>query len=190
MKLPRAFPAAWGGKVPPASSSLAQQTCSFQGMHTNFVLWQPIIMDRHPWCSSVVLLLAWSSLALAQRNCVSRATYRKQLGALIEEDQDVFHIIATANGGADHPDNYDFAKGSTWNRAIGSNYDHVNCYQTGKIKCAKAVAISRRLGSYSCSTNHPKHKKYEGKGAEELYTLGEAALRDVRAKRRSDEREL
>ena len=122
--------------------------------------------------------------------CTSRAAYRKRLGSLIESDQDVFHIVATANGGADHEDNYDFARGASWNRAIGSSADHLNCYLVGVIKCNKAVAISKLIGSHSCSKNHPHHKKYQGKSAAELYKQGEAALRDLRAEARSRHKEL
>lgn len=130
------------------------------------------------------------ALAHVQPECFSRQAYRKWLGTLIERDQDVFHIIATANGGADHPDNYDFARGSSWNRAIGRRFDDINCYQVGKIKCAKAVRISQLLGSHSCSNHHPKQKKYTGRTAMELYVQGEAAMRDLRAKRRKEEKQL
>lgn len=143
----------------------------------------------------VLLLLLFPIAALCQpvseADCVSMRTdtYRKKLGDLVEQDQDVFHIIAKANGGADHPDNYDFARGRAWNIAIGTKFDHINCYQAGKMKCEKAVAISKLWGSHACSKkDHPGHKKYDGPSAEELYKNGEALLRDLRAKARTDGR--
>ncbi len=134
-----------------------------------------------------VLVLPWHTCRgeLEDIKCMSRQSYRRSLQHLIEDDQDVFHIISTDNGGADHKDNYDFVRGSNWNRAIGSKFDHINCYQVGKLKCTKAVAISILLGSYSCSKDHPKHKKYLGPSAAELYKLGEEVMRDLRARRRS-----
>lgn len=114
---------------------------------------------------------------------MSKKTYRNKLKELIdiEDDQDVFHIIAIENGGADHKDNYDFVRGNSWNRAIKNFHDDINCYMAGKKKCQKAVAVSKELGSHTCSAKHPYHKKYSGPSAEELYRRGEALMRDLRA---------
>merc|ERR1719158_1632446 len=51
--------------------------------------------------------------------------------------QDVFHIIANEHGGADHPDNYLYALGETFNRTIGSKFDALNCFLAGKEKALK-----------------------------------------------------
>lgn len=122
-------------------------------------------------------------------SCTTRQQYRKSLGKLIEKDQDVYHIIASSNGGADHGDNYDLGRGSGWNRAIGNNYDHINCYLAGREKCKKAVAVSRMLGSHTCTPTSPKAKKYDGPSAEVLYKMGEDAWRDFRAHERSRKKE-
>jgi hypothetical protein len=106
----------------------------------------------------------------------------------IEADQDVFHIIASDNGGADHPENYDLVKGNGFNRAIGSKFDHINCFMAGKLKCEKAVTVSKTLGSHTPSAS--KHKRYSGKSAAELYKEGEAWFRDARAKMRQTRTEL
>ena len=109
----------------------------------------------------------------------SRADYRKLLKGvgLLEDDQDVYHIIASEKGGADHMDNYHYAQNGSWNRAIGANHDYINCFLAGKLKSEKAVAISRVQGSY-------KGKKYQGPDAEVLYKLGEDAMRELRASNR------
>lgn len=47
---------------------------------------------------------------------VTRAQYARQLraaGVKLESDQDVYHIISSENGGADHPDNYHFVQVGT-----------------------------------------------------------------------------
>lgn len=121
----------------------------------------------------------------SKTECMSRKRYRTDLGAFIEWDQDVYHIISVANGGADHQDNYDLGKGYGWNRAIGANFDHINCFLAGRTKCEKAVAVSMRLGSHTCTPGHRKHKKYTGPSAAELYRRGEAAWRDFRTQQRA-----
>lgn len=114
------------------------------------------------------------STALSGKTGMSRACYRRRLArlGLIERDQDVFHIIAAANGGADHPDNYHCGQNGSLNRAIGSRYDHINCYLAGRAKARKAVAVSRRLGSY------------RGPSAAKLYRLGERHFSTIRTTKR------
>jgi len=110
---------------------------------------------------------------------MSRAKYAKLLRAngLLEEDQDVFHIISSENGGADHPHNYHYAQNRSWNRAIGANHDYINCFLAGKIKARKAVKVSREIGNY-------RGKKYDGPGAEDLYEAGENSMRKMRSENR------
>ena len=60
------------------------------------------------------------------------------------DGQDVFHIIASSNGGPDHVDNYLYALGAGFNRSIGAQLDHVCCYLAGKDKarCAARIALA------------------------------------------------
>ena len=114
-------------------------------------------------------------LPLQSRN--QYATFLRKSG-LLEADQDVFHIIASANGGADHTHNYHFAQNQSWNRAIGSQHDFINCYIAGKIKAEKAVTISRSLGNGSIT--------YSGPDALALYKMGEDIMRTMRREHRND----
>lgn len=95
----------------------------------------------------------------------------------IHPDQHVSHIIARAHGGADHPSNYDYVRGRAWNQMTQHRFDHIHCFLAGLSKCEKAVAISQELGSYT--ETHPKHKKYTGPSALELYTRGQAAMEKI-----------
>ncbi|GAQ83111.1 hypothetical protein KFL_001360080 [Klebsormidium nitens] len=110
---------------------------------------------------------------------MSRNAYRELLrkAYLLEDDQDVYHIIASENGGADHTHNYHYAQNQAWNRAIGAQHDYINCFMAGKIKAQKAVAISRELGN-------KKGKKYTGPSADELYHHGEDVMRGIRRENR------
>jgi len=85
---------------------------------------------------------------------------------VFETDQDVCHIIASANGGADHPDNY-VVLGREFNRCIGARYDHLMCYIAGKEKCQKAVEASMR--------------RYEGPSADSLYAKGKELMKRIRS---------
>jgi hypothetical protein len=62
-------------------------------------------------------------LATDERGGVKKekyATYlRKLLGKDALEGQNVFHIIANSHGGADHPDNFLYALGASFNKSIG-----------------------------------------------------------------------
>lgn len=86
---------------------------------------------------------------------------------MVEDDQDVFHIISKKNGGADHTDNYHFVQNKHMNRAIGHKYDDLNCYLAGEAKAEKAVAISKQM----CG--------YKGPSAVELYKQGEERFREM-----------
>lgn len=59
-----------------------------------------------------------------------------------DEDTEVAHIIANANGGPDHRDNYLFVYGGSFNRKTKENYDHIQCYLAGKDRTIKAVEIA------------------------------------------------
>ena len=108
---------------------------------------------------------------------MSRKTYRKNMSGVFEplRDQDVFHVIATGNGGADHHDNYDYVRSRSWNMMIGTRYDHVNCFLAGYEKSKRAIEASMEIGSYT--DKDPRHTKYTGPGAEELCERGEKAMR-------------
>jgi len=81
---------------------------------------------------------------------MTTAKFRRQLlakGLVIEDDQDVFHIIASANGGADHVDNYAFLGNSVLNIKLGCKNDDIVGWMTGLQKLKKAVAVSNLLGN-------------------------------------------
>lgn len=75
------------------------------------------------------------------------------------------------------------AQNRAWNRAIGANHDHINCFMAGIEKAKKAVAISRSMGN-------DKGKKYNGPSAETLYKAGEDAMRGIRVQERRKWAEL
>ena len=58
------------------------------------------------------------------------------------KDTDVFHIIARRNGGADHPHNYLFMLGSSFNRTIKHHFDDLNCFIAGLHRTKMAVKVS------------------------------------------------
>ena len=57
-------------------------------------------------------------------------------------DTDVFHIIACKNGGADHPHNYLFMLGSSFNRTVKHNFDDLNCFIAGLHRTQMAIKVS------------------------------------------------
>ena len=73
----------------------------------------------------------------------------KRLGLPLE-GQHVFHIIASSHGGADHPDNYLYAIGSTFNITVSDRFDHFNCFLAGQAQTQRAVEVSMRLGNTPC----------------------------------------
>ena len=116
----------------------------------------------------------------------TRNKFRTKLQSLglMEDDQDVFHIIAFNNGGSDHTDNFHFTQSAAWNRSIGDKLDAVNCYLAGRIKATKAVKISTEQGQKKSG----KGKFYTGLSAEKLYKQGESLMRAARqAARDADE---
>ena len=112
----------------------------------------------------------------------------KNLG-LDLSDQDVFHIIANEHGGADHPDNYLYALGKSFNRSIGSKFDALNCFLAGKEKALKAIKISEEIGNRDDPRGKPV-KKYIRKAAsleEECSRLigeGQSMISSLRAEMR------
>lgn len=81
----------------------------------------------------------------------TRAQYRKKLlsiGVNLEKDRDVLHIISTANGGADHIDNYLFLGNMRLNRKLGKNADEIYCYLCGLEGTKRAVAASIKFGKF------------------------------------------
>lgn len=80
----------------------------------------------------------------------------------------VCHIIARANGGANHHDNY-YLLGGKFNHKLSRYGDHIMCYVVGQEKAARAVEISQRLGNGT-------YGKYKGKSAEMLYEEGSRAI--------------
>lgn len=100
---------------------------------------------------------------------LTRAKLRKQMtraGFRPEPDQHALHIIALHNGGANHLDNYHGFGGGVLNSTLQHRYDTIQCYWAGLLKTRKAVAISKRLGTFDLGP-------HAGMTAEQLYHLGE-----------------
>ena len=105
---------------------------------------------------------------------MTKATFRSRLkkaGWSLKPGQDVCHIIAEANGGANHSDNF-FIAGESYNRSTGNRHDQLIAYVAGREAAERAVAISRAM------------KGYSGPNAETLYRQGEEVFRAVRAENR------
>lgn len=105
---------------------------------------------------------------------MTKATFRSRMeraGRPLKPGQDVCHIIAEANGGANHSDNY-FIAGEAFNRSTGSRHDQLIAYIAGREAAERAVAVSRAMNGYS------------GPSAETLYRQGEEVFRAVRAENR------
>lgn len=105
---------------------------------------------------------------------MSTAVFRsrmKRAGRPLRQHQDVCHIVASMNGGADHSDNYYIAS-AAFNRSCGNRHDEIIAYVAGREATEAAVAVSRALNGYA------------GPGAYKLYVRGEAAMRAARAENR------
>jgi hypothetical protein len=124
-----------------------------------------------------------------------RGLLEKAAGAA-HEGQHVFHIIAAANGGPDHTDNYLFALGGTFNIAVGAHLDHFNCFLAGKAKAMKAVAIAMQAAKDPALhrwIRTPTGKdfriytegKHKGKTGEDLFNDGQKVFRAIRDEERN-----
>ncbi len=91
-------------------------------------------------------------------------------------DQDVCHIIAHGNGGADHIDNFIVGSASL-NRSAGRNHDYIFAYHAGLEQTRAAVAASVALCGYS------------GPSAEELVRKGEDVWRTLRRALRQEDKD-
>ena len=131
---------------------------------------------------------------------MTRAAYARHLRKLLGKDeldgQDVFHIIANANGGADHPDNFLYALGKTFNRSIGDNYDDLCAFLAGPQKTERAIRASMTYGNMLDPRDKPV-KKYDpikagGSSsnpedeAKRLVAKGQELMRAVRAARHAE----
>jgi hypothetical protein len=89
-----------------------------------------------------------SDLASCER--VSTAAHRRHLLAAGQdvEGMDVDHIVPKSLGGADHPLNYQLLDSSV-NRSIGNEWGISKCISVGVMRCAGAVLVSRRCGSFT-----------------------------------------
>ncbi len=85
------------------------------------------------------------------RSCVNTSTraYRHRLEGAGENlaGLDIDHIVPRSLGGADHPLNYQPLSSSV-NRSIGNTWNIAKCLSVGVTRCAAAIAISMRCGSY------------------------------------------
>jgi hypothetical protein len=100
----------------------------------------------------------------------------KDLGNPVPQSHHVCHIIAYANGGADHIDNY-FVSSGQFNYATGTQHDGLNALHVGLEMAQRAVAVSRALRGYS------------GPDAETLIEEAREELRDIRESRLCEEEE-
>lgn len=80
---------------------------------------------------------------------VSTQTFRRRLEAQGQDIRgfDVDHIVPRALGGPDHPLNYQLLPAGT-NRSLGADFGPAKCWLVGLLRCAAAVAVSRRCGSF------------------------------------------
>lgn len=80
---------------------------------------------------------------------MSTSAYRAMLSAsgIALDGMDVDHIVPRSLGGADHPDNYQLLPASV-NRSLGNTWNEDKCLSVGGERCARAVAISRKCGSF------------------------------------------
>lgn len=88
---------------------------------------------------------------------MTRQEYRmflKLRGIKIYPDQNICHLIAFIDGGADHIDNFVVASASL-NQSLGNRHDYYLAEVVGLEMMKKAVAVSRKTG-------------YKGPSAEEL----------------------
>lgn len=128
-----------------------------------------------------------------QQGPISRAVYRKQLIELgvihAKDDVDVFHIIANANGGADHTDNFLIALGKTFNRSNGDRLDGLHCYIAGLAKTTRAVAASVKFGTKldprdkpvkRYKHQHPERTNNDEKEAAYLVSQGQSIMNRVK----------
>ena len=74
--------------------------------------------------------------------------YKADIGDPVKADQDVCHIIADTNGGANHSANY-IILSRTPNRSIGRRNDAYFAKLAGLEKTREAVEISKKLTGYS-----------------------------------------
>ncbi len=105
---------------------------------------------------------------------MKRDTFRSRMekaGRPLRPGQDVCHIIAEANGGANHSDNF-FIAGESFNRSAGNRHDALFAYIAGRDAAEKAVDISKAM------------KGYSGPDAETLYRQGKEVFRAICAEHR------
>jgi hypothetical protein len=100
---------------------------------------------------------------------------REKAGFPLMPNQHVCHIIASANGGADHIDNY-FVASSQFNYATGSLQDAFMVFIAGLEQAQQAVAVSKTLNGY------------RGPDALTLFRQGEEQFREFRSRQRERER--
>ena len=78
----------------------------------------------------------------------------------VAADQDVGHIVAHANGGADHPANY-VPMARNYNRSLGSHHDGVLFAHLSDERLKQAVGASRVQTGCSLTFNEAKRMKQQ-----------------------------
>ena len=106
------------------------------------------------------------------------------------EGQHVHHIIAAANGGCDHVDNFLFTVGASYNSSNKDNHDPEHCYTAGLPKVRKAIDACKLAEQLQSNVEKRNKKKtsvtywsqgiHRGKTAEDLVTEGNNWYRDGR----------
>ena len=90
------------------------------------------------------------------------------------EDTEVAHIIANANGGPDHVDNYLFVYGGRFNRSTKENFDHIQCYLAGKDRAIRAVEVALRVAEdETLQTKEKKYIEWRGNKRPTIFTESE-----------------
>lgn len=109
----------------------------------------------------------------------STQEYRRVLErhGLIWPGQHVCHIIASANGGADHPTNYTVL-GDGWNTYSRHVHDDINCFLVGAARAKAAVEVSRKYVNR-------KGEVYEGPDGAKLAANGARKLKALLAELRN-----
>ena len=101
---------------------------------------------------------------------MKRKTYRQQKHSDIEAQETesnckyhVGHIVAKANGGANHPDNYFLLPADT-NVKLQHRHDDLMFVLAGKERTAKAVHISRKVTGYRETVQEAEQRRQTAEG--------------------------
>ena len=142
---------------------------------------------RNEWEKRGRASVELESLTADKNTSVSPNKFAKLFGTLMGWDprwrsamgQNVCHIIAKKNGGADHPDNYVIAD-ARFNQKSHDDNDEYYAAIVGHVRVQGAVDISRSLGTYGPGPS--AHTLYDDGIVEALTTLDKKKRKKVRKK--------